>query len=94
MKIQTKWGIEVEAQRWILCPECGHEIEVPVFIDRTQVHCANCGADFLHTDVQHGRLKWNFLDEMSDELREQVLKELREDAAKWGATFTVTGNDQ
>lgn len=94
MKVQSKWGVEVEAQRWYVCPHCGQDVEVPVFpSDGDETTCTACSATFSHDDVKGGRLRWQFLGEIDDELAEQIIAELRADAEAWGATFTAERTD-
>ena len=94
MKVQSKWGIEVEARRWSVCPHCDQEVEVSLFPDtEDETTCTACGATFSHDLVQAGRLSWQFIGDISDELAEQIIAELREDAEQWGAVFTWERTD-
>lgn len=95
MKVQSKWGIEVEAERWGACPNCGNEEQVGLWNEpEDELVCGWCGNHFTYGEVTHGRLKWQFLGTLTDELVEQIISELRADAEEHGATFTAERTDQ
>jgi predicted RNA-binding Zn-ribbon protein involved in translation (DUF1610 family) len=92
MRVQTKWGVEAVINHFVSCPQCGFR-EVACKEMRwwhETVVCSNCGHEFDQWDATNHRIRWDFPDTMSDQLRFTVNREFSAWAKEFNLPIRIT----